>query len=293
METLDIATSKRKTLSVVIATLGGKQLVRTINQLNLGTIVPDEIILCVPKSEFHRVQECSAENVRFLQTDIRGQVAQRAYGFQNASGKFVLQLDDDVILESTCVERLLRTIEEYGLSSAVGASLIDNRNFTSVYKRQNLSPIFQNIYCWLLNGGDQMKAGSIIKSGLNIGWDPDNSNFKCFLVEWLAVGCVLHRKENLVLENFYPFPGKAYCEDLMHSHILESRGISLVVDSTARCFIDAPIDFNMNLRLFATGLYFDYRARKFYVKSRCLNLTRMHFYYLLRVLKFLYRFLKN
>ena len=37
------------TLSVVIATLGGEILFDTVKSINEGTVVPDEVLLCVPE----------------------------------------------------------------------------------------------------------------------------------------------------------------------------------------------------------------------------------------------------
>jgi hypothetical protein len=288
-----IKIEKKNSLSVVIASLGDDHLLKTISQINLGTIVPDEIILCVPRSEFHRVKNLCIGNIRCLQTDFRGQVAQRTIGFLNASSNFVLQLDDDVILESTCVERLLSAMEAFGQKTAVGPSLIDNSNFSSIYKRREFLPFIRNIYFWLLNGSCEIKAGSITKAGVNVGWDPGWAYCEFREVEWMAGGCIMHRKENLVLEDFYPFAGKAYCEDLIHSYILKTRGISLIIDARARCLIDPPNGFNVKLSSFLKDLFLDYRARKFYVKSRSLNLTRMNLYYLLRITKYLYLSLAN
>ncbi len=48
--------SKEKNLlSVVIATLGGDSLEKTIDHLNVGTITPFEILICIPTEDAYRV----------------------------------------------------------------------------------------------------------------------------------------------------------------------------------------------------------------------------------------------
>ena len=42
-------------LTVVIPTLGGDSLFKTIELINSGTIVPEEILVCIPKEEAYRV----------------------------------------------------------------------------------------------------------------------------------------------------------------------------------------------------------------------------------------------
>ena len=73
-------------LSVVIPTLGGESLGMTIAQLNRGTLVPREILVCIPEKEAPRVQNLGLPGAGIILTDVRGQVAQHARGFQEGVG---------------------------------------------------------------------------------------------------------------------------------------------------------------------------------------------------------------
>ena len=64
-------------------------------------------------------------------------------------------------------------------------------------------------------------------------------------VDWLPGGCVMHKKQNIILYDFYPFEGKAYCEDLIHSYHLINRGIKLMVTKNSRCLLSTQ-DFINN-----------------------------------------------
>ena len=40
-------------------------------------------------------------------------------------------------------------------------------------------------------------------------------------------GCILFRRNELIKKNFYPYEGKAYCEDILHSILLREKKINL------------------------------------------------------------------
>ena len=96
-----------KNVSVVIPTLGGDSLHGTIEQINRGSLVPFEILICIPDNDVHKIKNYSFSNVRVISTSVRGQVAQRAIGFFEAKGIFVMQLDDDIFIDEFCLERMV------------------------------------------------------------------------------------------------------------------------------------------------------------------------------------------
>ena len=75
-------------VSVVIPTLGGNILNDTIDNLNTGTIKPDEILICIPEKFKNNLNIQNYDNVEILTTSFMGQVPQRLYGFKKA--KFCL-----------------------------------------------------------------------------------------------------------------------------------------------------------------------------------------------------------
>lgn len=274
-------------LTVVIATLGGDCLEETIRNLNSGSIVPSEVLICIPASEAHKVSDRSFPNSKVIATACKGQVAQRAIGFTNASCKYVMQLDDDVLVEKRCVEHLLRTLDANGPRVAVAPSLYCISTRESFYKTPS-NKLLLKFYYWLLNGSFGYQPGKITSAGTNVGIDPSNSNQETFDVDWLPGGCVIHRKENLVSENFYPFAGKAYCEDIIHSHHLKTRGIKLVVSSKAICWVECAPVSSHSWRGFIKNLVFDFKARRFFVRVTSRSFWRMALYYVVSVLRYGY-----
>ena len=273
-------------LTVVIATLGGDTLAKTVEQLNRGTVVPAEILICIPEEESVRAEHLLLGNVKIVRTACRGQVAQRAVGFRTVSHDVVMQLDDDMIVDTHCVECLLKTILAYGPNVSVAPSLINRATGKSVYMKPERSTFLQNLYYWLMNGHAGYKPGRIDKSGSAVGIDTEAGDKELYDVEWLAGGCVMHHRNGLVLENYWPLKGKAYYEDVMHSFILKSKGVRLLVDSRAVCSLELFYVSSYGPRDFINNLVADYRRRK-YVMERCSRKSfRIYLYYLASILSY-------
>jgi GT2 family glycosyltransferase len=225
-------------VSVVIATLGGDCLADTIEKLNAGTVVPVEILICIPEIEAPRAAKFAHGNVRVIRTPCRGQVAQRAWGFGQARQEFVLQLDDDVHVHSDCIERLLACVSRCS-DVAAGPKLHDLA--TGEY-RSFLTPVsngnrfFERLMFWVVNGKAGYEPGRIGRAGICMGLPEEPEEW--FDIGWLPGGCVLHRRANLVLSDYYPFRGKAFAEDLFHSVELTRKGVRLVRCGSARCYVD-------------------------------------------------------
>ena len=223
-------------LTVVIATIGESTLNRTISSLVASSIVPDRILVCIPKErqgDLPRLDEFGTI-VEIIATEESGQVLQRAIGFRAASSKYTLQLDSDVILEKNCLETLISFLEIHP-KAAVSPQIYDGKTGeyhsyltlgSSKFSKFDLSLLF-----YIANGSDGYRPGSISMCGENFGTIEGDGPTKC---DWLPGGCILHRSENLVLENYFPFKGKAYGEDVLHSYLLTLRNIDLVQLPNAR-----------------------------------------------------------
>jgi glycosyltransferase involved in cell wall biosynthesis len=225
-------------VSVVIPTLGGPTLENTINQINKGTIKPFEILVCIPEGYAHNVTHFKYENVKIVETNFGGQVRQRAYGFKLSKGNYVLQVDDDLELHHDCLERLIEFIGTR-TDVSVSPSLLDkNTHQPSSYmkKPDQSTGLLYKLLMWIVNGNEGYQPGVISKAGVNLAYSFEAKN--PYEVEWLPGGCSLHIKANLVLENYYPFSGKAFAEDIWHSAILRNKGVRLYHCPEAVCSLD-------------------------------------------------------
>jgi glycosyltransferase involved in cell wall biosynthesis len=278
--------NQNNSLTVVIATLGEKCLTDTIENLNKGTVVPDEILICIPELESQKAKDINISNVKTIITDCKGQVPQRAIGFKNATHQIVMQIDDDMLVDRCCIEHLLNTLAMHGKSVSVGPALMNLSTGKSAYNNQKRNKVLQNIYYWVMNGTAGFQPGKIDKSGTPVGVDTTDENQGVVEVEWLAGGCLMHYKGNLILDDYYPYKGRAFSEDIIHSFYLREKGVKLLLESKALCWVNLIPVSNCSIREFILKQKLSYRARKYYFKISSRNSFRIYFFYLASILRY-------
>jgi hypothetical protein len=278
---LDHSVHDRVRVSVVIATLGGDSLRDTIDHLNSGSIAPAEILVCIPENEPRRLVGYSHPNVRILVTSMRGQVAQRIEGFRRAANDLVMQLDDDIVVDKHCVAVLVREMQTQRQPCAIAPSFKWLGTKDPVYKPVS-PPALAKAFSWLVDGRSACLPGTVTRAGAEVGVY-GTCGVASVESEWLPGGCVLHHRANLVLDNYFPFGGKAYCEDLIHSYHLRSRAVRLIVSTNAVAYIRKPEATPVGL--FFQGLWGDLRARGYYVELTSRSKARMYLYFLARIVR--------
>ena len=238
--------------SLVIPTLYGTELEETLIQIHQGTCIPSEIIIVIP-SEFQKNIDGLKKynNIIILGVDFRGQVRQRIFGFKQASYDIVIQLDDDIFVDPNCFENLIETIQNSDEQIAVAPLFKFNDSKKSCYNIDSKWFLLNRI----IHGSNYLKSGKITAAGFPIGIFHDEGDNRLFESDWVPGGCLAHKKCNLILENYYPFNGKAYFEDVYHSILLRNKSVKLLVDNMAICLIEPyeKINFKSNLEEF---LYF-------------------------------------
>ena len=250
-------------ISVVIATLGTDLLNSTIKSINTGSLVPSEILICIPKEYYKNVENYNYKNVRVIITHSKGQVAQRSEGFLASKYPLVLQLDDDIILNNDCLEQMANYLNHNEIKTAVCPMLYEkiSKKYHLFLTQSKNSSLIEKIIFFIINGKKGYEPGKISKSGVNMGLPEFPKTWKG--VEWIPGACILHRKENLINYDYYPLKGKAYGEDLFHSQILINNGIKLVRLGKAKCFVDFSSSKVSLLGLFKTYYFYFKSMREF------------------------------
>jgi hypothetical protein len=276
-------------VSVVIATLGGDFLRKTIDALMSGSLPPREILICIPVEHALKTQHLATEVVKILAIEIRGQVKQRAYGFTQVKHAFVLQLDDDTQVEKDSLRDMVNILQELGPRNAIGPIYYGPRSGVCIHPLQNgfIKNVFDCVVCAAPWG--RKKMGVLTSLGLNYGVDDKHANDRLVETGWLPGACVLAHKNELVTEDYFPFSGKAYCEDIIHSFFKKQKGTRLWVATNIRVYTDEPVS-----RLDKSIVDKEIPIRRYYVSLSNGPMWRLYIYErFCKVRSFVYSFTKN
>lgn len=221
--------------------MGRPVLKKTIRCLLQNLPKNSEIIVVLPSNIKKSFEKIKNSKCKYVFCKIRGQVRQRIKGFKHAKHRFVLQLDDDIIVNKTCLSVLQKTLSTLGPNCAVSPAMFWEHNGLPIVQSSKsvAGKIFENLF----GKNMQIAPGKVSRLGTNPSFEFGQKKQKIVETEWLPGGCVLHIKKNLILKNYYPFFGKAYSEDVMHSILLRKKGIRLFVNPKAKVFLrkDPPL----------------------------------------------------
>lgn len=273
-----------KNIDVVIPTLKGKRLYKTIQSLNIGTIKPKNII-CVYFYKFNfSIYKKKFKNVKFIKGKIKNQVQQRLQGFKHVKSNFILQLDDDIILKKNTLSLLLKYKLKMGQKSIVGPTYL-NLKKKPLHNLENNYNFFSNIYKCLICDAKYgvEKIGTVTSIGLAYGVN-SQTNKNILKCQWLPGGCILFSK-NLLKIKFDKifFKNKSYCEDIFFSI---QRNIKKFSHYTA---IKSIVYTDINYEKLSFNFFID----EMIVRRNLLKYTRGNImrFYLWSVLEFLNRFI--
>jgi len=284
--------SSKYNISIVIPTIGNRNLMPTIKSLNNSSIAIDEIIISIPfdvEIETELFQNFS--NLIIYKSRYKGQVAQRIEGFKIAKNEIVVQLDDDIILEKNCLKLMFDFIQ-LNHKCSISAHFFDMITKRSIYYQEDkkgfasfffLSELLNSrnkIYNKIKSGKNMHQNGAISKSGFETYPDMQKHSAP-FITGWIPGGCVMHHKSNLILYNFFPFSGKAYCEDLYHSIALKKNNIKLYYHPNAKAYLEIE-NVKSNFTGFFKYLKNDFVIRKKLVEENKLSKTRMIMVYIIK-----------
>ena len=271
-------------ISVVIPTIGDRDILPTIVSLNNSTLIPKEIIIVSLKANIHKHLNKKYKNVVFVKANKKGQVNQRIQGFKIAKSKFVMQLDDDITLHKSCLEVLTKNLC-LNNNYSVSPNLFENSSKRSIYDyKMNFKKILFNI----ISGFSIFcTEGKIGLSGFESY--PLVSDISPELVksEWLVGGCIMHHKKNLIKEYFFDFEGKAYCEDLFHSIELRKKKIELYINKSAIAYLELN-EKPKKIKDFVGENLRDLKIRKSFVKINDLSIFRMYIVYVLKFFNYFF-----
>lgn len=258
---MKITDSYNYKISVVIATIGGDSLKKTIESINKGIIIPNEIIVVIPSSRAFKTDDLSIHNVRVVITPYSGQVKQRLEGFRQAKYDLVMQLDDDMLMDQHAIEYMTHSLNRIGPGNVVGPSFYDPKRLTSLNKFDlGVIGFIKSISSFCLSSAPwgAQRMGKVTSIGIAYSLDPELFKQGINYTEWLPGGCVMSFKQDLIIDDFFPYAGKAYSEDVIHSLLRNLKGIKHCVDTKAKAYTrvnDLPFNWNDFLAELKVRLY--------------------------------------
>ena len=238
--------NRRLPITVVIATLGAAELKNTIANINQGDEIPEEILICIPDSEADKTYFSSTfKNVHVIKTSCRGQVAQRAVGLGQVAQPFVLQLDDDVTLFPNTLKALYQKLLTLGPGNVIAPFFRIKPDGDDGTKYLNgWKGFFRDCHASLICGAPfgKKRMGLISSSGIGFGVPMNSGGSRVVESQWLPGGVVMCHKKDLITADYFPFSGKAYSEDLIHSILWRNNGCRLWTYLDASALVDVSTE---------------------------------------------------
>ncbi len=257
--------------SIVIATIGSASLYDTIKSIYSSSILPSEIIVVIPKVYRSNVIEYRANQVKYVYVDFMGQVNQRIYGFGLTKTEFVIQLDDDIIVDYYCFDSLLQAYKGLTGRRIVGPSFFFTDGSYAYNKPSFLNKLL-SLFLFI-----KTKPATISSIGYGYGVNFSNVLDNYHESEWLAGGCILFHRDDLPNQVHFPFSGKAYCEDLIFSVLIRKKQFRIYIVKNAICYIEKPVLNSNNYDLDC-----DFGARKYLLSVLNISTLKLQIWYHLK-----------
>lgn len=233
---------KNKQLTVVIPTLGKKNLDNLLKKLTKSNFVK-EIFISIPYSYNKNIHSFNNKKIKIIQTKFKHQVKQRIACYKKIRTKYTLLLDDDVIFNNNFIFKLFKAKVKKRDNTVIGPTYYNCKNLNKIHLlKSDFKNIIKRFFQTILLGipFTKKKMGKISKAGTCYGVDPDYMESDYIEVDWIPGGCTILSTKNLINKNYFNIKGKAYCEDLIQSYLWRKKKLSLYIYKKAKIYTDPP-----------------------------------------------------
>jgi len=222
-----------------------------LESLAKQSVQPQEMIV-IDGSNNKQTQQLCASKIASLATEIHyyratevGAATQRSQAMKYITQNTVWLLDDDIIFEPNCLERMWQALYSDRQIGGVNA-MITNQQYLPPGK------ISHTLFRYLHGRHESSYAGKCITPGLNLLPEDRSDLPEVVTVDWLNTTCVLYRRQALP-QPLFPslFTGYSLMEDLALS-LTVGKQWRLANARTARIFHDSqPGQYKNNQRIIA------------------------------------------
>lgn len=209
---------KKFDVSLIFATIGNDSIFNIFEQLNNSEYIKKtQIIVSLPPDSFNfklKVENYFNNNSQFnykvFLSHAKGQVAQRSFAIKKNKSDIIIQLDDDLSITSDVIDSLIKEIKFLGPGYAIAPKISPAISFYSF-------PVLKKLLYIILykRKNKNLTDGGILHGGIALYPSIFSDNHT--EVEWLPGGCVCYHKSDALYDDYFPFKGKAYYEDVIAS----------------------------------------------------------------------------
>ncbi|OKH19904.1 glycosyltransferase family 2 protein [[Limnothrix rosea] IAM M-220] len=211
---------------------------RTLESLGQQSVQPDEIVVVDGSDDESTAVVCREKianletKIRYFRADKLGAAVQRNQAIAEATQEVIWLLDDDILLEPECLQRLWTALHSDPKVGGVNA-MITNQKYTPPGRISRL------LYEILSGQKRESYAGQCLGPALNLLPEDREELPEVVPVDWLNTTCVLYRREALP-EPLFPsnFRGYSLMEDVTLS-LTVGKKWQLLNARTARIFHDS------------------------------------------------------
>ena len=246
-----------------------------IKQINNYVLSGIKVIISIPpeinKKEVFKKGFINKVNI--INAECRGQVKQRYIAYKYCYSELIMHMDDDIILDIPILKNL---IQDY--------SLLPEKScfapYLNEYSSKENKSLLRRLKDKILFFGKSKKYGSVGISSFPIPYKRFEKT-KYSEVDWIPGGLLLIRKKDCLYYDYFNFPGKAYCEDLIHSQLLKKKGVRLFISNTCSYYTRIAKYKDLSLISFFRYIKNDFIARNYYrkiIKNPFLPMLNAYFF---------------
>ena len=246
-----------------------------IKQINNYVLSGIKVIISIPpeinKKEVFK--KGFVNEVNIVNAECRGQVKQRYIAYKYCYSELIMHMDDDIMLDIKILKNL---IQDYSLLPEKSCFAPYLNDFSNKEKNN----LFRRLKDTILFFGESKKYGSVGISSFPIPYKRFEKT-KYSEVDWIPGGLLLIRKKDCLYYDYFNFPGKAYCEDLIHSQLLKKKGVRLFISNTCSYYTKIAKYKDLSLSSFFRYIKNDFIARNYYrkiIKNPFLPMLNAYFF---------------
>lgn len=270
-------------ITVIITTLGNRNITKLLTDLTKSVFIK-EIIISKPRT-LNQNFFLQNKKIKIVYSDIKNQVYQRISPIRLISTKFLLYLDDDVLLNKNFVNNLYKDAVRIGCRFVLSPCYYDNNKKKIHNLHGNLYFNLKKIFHLLLFGVPfgKKRMGFVSKAGSCYGVDPDYINKEFYKAQWFPGGCFLLPRRMMPRNFYFNIRQKSFGEDLFLSHLLKKK-CSIIVSKKLSIFTEKPQSMNTRKQINQYLNAHKYLCKKINLFNFYTKIWRLIFLFKLRML---------